>query len=106
MVLQETTHHFLPSTEQSPTPSLKQVGFANNFRSFTGLSPQRPLSISAVYMSTYPIQHQRTKHIEIDLHFIRDRVVLGHIRVLHVPSSRQFADIFTKGLPSPLFLDF
>jgi hypothetical protein len=31
---------------------------------------------------------------------------LGHIRVLHVPSSRQFADIFTKGLPSPLFLDF
>jgi hypothetical protein len=33
-------------------------------------------------------------------------VSLGHIRVLHVPSSRQFADIMTKGLPSQLFLDF
>jgi hypothetical protein len=63
-------------------------------------------NVSAVYMSTNPIQHQRTKHIEIDLHFVRDRVALGHIRVLHVPSSRQFADIFTKGLASPLFLDF
>jgi hypothetical protein len=33
-------------------------------------------------------------------------VSLGQVRVLHVPSSRQFADIMTKGLPSPLFLDF
>jgi hypothetical protein len=31
---------------------------------------------------------------------------MGQVRVLHVPSSRQFADILTKGLPSPLFLDF
>jgi cytochrome c-type biogenesis protein CcmH/NrfF len=31
-------------------------------------------NVSAVYMSTNPVQHQRTKHIEIDLHFVRDRV--------------------------------
>jgi hypothetical protein len=31
---------------------------------------------------------------------------MGQVRVLHVPSSRQFVDILTKGLPSPLFLDF
>ncbi|WVZ91380.1 hypothetical protein U9M48_037560 [Paspalum notatum var. saurae] len=63
-------------------------------------------NISAVYMSTNPIQHQRTKHIEIDLHFVRDKVALGEIKVLHVPSSLQFADIFTKGLPYMLFSEF
>ncbi|XP_023746732.1 uncharacterized mitochondrial protein AtMg00810-like [Lactuca sativa] len=35
-----------------------------------------------------------------------NNVVMGQIRVLHVPSSSQYADIFTKGLPSALFLDF
>ena len=63
-------------------------------------------NISAVYLSSNPVKHQRTKHIEIDIHFVREKVALGHIRVLHVPSAHQYADIFTKGLPSPLFLDF
>ncbi|GKE66831.1 ribonuclease H-like domain-containing protein [Tanacetum coccineum] len=52
------------------------------------------------------IQHQRTKHIEIDIHFVRDLVAAGQVRVLHVPSRYQFADIFTKGLPSALFEEF
>ncbi|GKE87077.1 ribonuclease H-like domain-containing protein, partial [Tanacetum coccineum] len=63
-------------------------------------------NVSAVYMSANPIQHQRTKHIEIDIHFVRDMVKVGHVRVLHVPSHFQYADIFTKGLPSALFEDF
>ncbi|KAK1648574.1 hypothetical protein QYE76_066379 [Lolium multiflorum] len=63
-------------------------------------------NVSAVYMSSNPVQHSRTKHIEIDIHFVREKVSLGQIRVLHVPSSQQFADIMTKGLPSQLFLDF
>lgn len=53
-------------------------------------------NISAVYLSTNPIQHQRTKHIEIDLHFVRDKVAAGTVRVLHVPTTSQYADIFTK----------
>jgi len=60
-------------------------------------------NISTVYMSSNPVQHQRTKHVEIDLHFVRERVATGDVRVLHVPTSSQYADIFTKGLPSSVF---
>ena len=50
-------------------------------------------NVSAVYLSTNPVQHQRTKHVEIDLHFVRDWVAVGAVRVLHVPTTSQFADI-------------
>nr|GEX12564.1 ribonuclease H-like domain-containing protein [Tanacetum cinerariifolium] len=55
-------------------------------------------NVSTIYLSANPVQHQRTKHIEIDIHFVRDMVQTGHIRVLHVPSRYQYAYIFTKGL--------
>nr|GEV19961.1 ribonuclease H-like domain-containing protein [Tanacetum cinerariifolium] len=63
-------------------------------------------NVSAVYMSANPVQHQRTKYIKIDIHFVRDMVTAGHVRVLHVPSRFQYVDVFTKGLPSALFEDF
>jgi hypothetical protein len=63
-------------------------------------------NFSAVYLSTNPIQHQHMKHVEIDLHFVRERVAIGGVRVLHVPATSQFTDIFTKGLPTLVFLEF
>nr|GFB38375.1 NBS-containing resistance-like protein [Tanacetum cinerariifolium] len=63
-------------------------------------------NFSSIYMSTNPVQHQRMKHIEIDIHFVHDFVALGQFRVLHVPSRFQYAVIFTKGLPTALFIEF
>nr|GFC27744.1 NBS-containing resistance-like protein [Tanacetum cinerariifolium] len=36
-------------------------------------------NVSVVYMSTNPVQHQRTKHIEIDIHFVCDKVAACHV---------------------------
>ncbi|GKB06403.1 linoleate 13S-lipoxygenase 2-1, chloroplastic-like protein [Tanacetum coccineum] len=44
--------------------------------------------------------------VTIDIHFVHDLVAARQVRVLHVPSRYQFADIFTKGLPSALFEEF
>jgi hypothetical protein len=63
-------------------------------------------NVSACYLSTNPVQHQCTKHIEINLHFVCDKVAARAVRVLHVPTTSQYADIFTKGLPSSVFTEF
>ncbi|XP_039778394.1 uncharacterized mitochondrial protein AtMg00810-like [Panicum virgatum] len=56
-------------------------------------------NVSAIYMTANPVHHRGTKHIEIIIHFVCEKVALGEVRVLHVPSQYQFADIVTKGLP-------
>jgi hypothetical protein len=53
-------------------------------------------NVNTVYMSSNPDHHQRTKHIKTDLHFVRGQVALGHVKVLHVPTGSQYANIFTK----------
>ncbi|GJU46461.1 ribonuclease H-like domain-containing protein [Tanacetum coccineum] len=63
-------------------------------------------NVNVVYMYVNPVQHHRIKHIEIDIHFVRDFVATGKICVLHVPSRFQYTDIFTKGLLTALFLKF
>jgi len=52
-------------------------------------------STSRTTLSDNLVQHQRTKHIEMDIHFVREKVALVQVRVLHVPSHYQIADIFT-----------
>jgi hypothetical protein len=52
------------------------------------------------------VQHQRTKHVEIDLHFVHERVAAGDVRVLSIPTTLLFAGIFIKGLSSSVFADF
>jgi hypothetical protein len=63
-------------------------------------------NVSAIYLFTNLVQHQRTKHVEVDFYFVRERVAVEDVRVLHVLMTFQFIDIFTKGLFSSLFLEF
>ena len=52
-----------------------------------------------VHIVTNPIFHKRTKHIEFDCHFVRDKVLIGQVKLLPIQSHHQLTDIFTKTLP-------
>ena len=58
---------------------------------------------AAELLITNPILHERTKHVDIKFHYVREKYQEGEIRIQHVPTSDQLADIFTKVLPGCKF---
>lgn len=60
-------------------------------------------NLSEVSLSHNPVLHNRTKHIEHDVHFVREKVIAKALVVQHVPASAQCADSFTKPLSSSRF---
>ncbi|PRQ53257.1 putative RNA-directed DNA polymerase [Rosa chinensis] len=70
--------------------------------------PQGKLSIfcdntSAINISKNPVQHSRTKHIDIRYHFIRDLVDANILELEFIPTENQLADLFTKPLDNLRF---
>lgn len=60
-------------------------------------------NLSAVCLSTNPMFHKRTKHFDVDFHYVRERVALKALEVKHIPAALQLADIFTKSLSQEPF---
>ncbi|XP_068304424.1 uncharacterized mitochondrial protein AtMg00810-like [Pyrus communis] len=60
-------------------------------------------NVSSIALASNPVFHSRTKHLEVDFHYVREKVVRGQLLVHYVCSQDQLADIFTKGLSSSRF---
>ena len=58
---------------------------------------------SAIAISNNPVQHSRTKHIDVRYHFIKEHVMNGTVELHFVPTKQQIADIFTKPLDESTF---
>jgi hypothetical protein len=63
-------------------------------------------NLGVTYLSANPVFHACTKHVEVDYHFVRDRVAKKEIQIRFISSQDQLADVFSKPLPTSSFTAF
>jgi hypothetical protein len=96
----------LSSTEaeyMSVSHAAREAAFLNQLLSESGYK-QYSITLhcdnqSCIALSTNPAYHQRSKHIDIQHHFVREKVESGNITLTYVPGEQMIADILTKPLP-------
>ncbi len=60
----------------------------------------------ALALAKNPVQHQRSKHIDIRYHFVRSEIQKGFLHLQYIPSKENLADIFTKPISGPRMKTF
>ena len=81
----------------------REMVWLHSFVQDLGIKTPMPMPMhcdnqAAIFIARNLAFHERTKHIEIDCHFIRDKGLIGVISTPHVSSSDQLTDIFTKSI--------
>ncbi|XP_074270623.1 uncharacterized protein LOC141594507 [Silene latifolia] len=82
--------------------------WVKSFLASLGVFHTKPMELccenqAAIHIAKNPVFHDRTKHIEIDCHFVRQHLVENTIKMVHVRSKEQVADLFTKALGGEAF---
>ena len=58
---------------------------------------------AAILIAHNPVLHDRIKHVEVDKYFIKEKLENGLICMLYIPTTKQVADVLTKGIPTKQF---
>ena len=78
-----------------------ELKWLKSLLSSLGILHSKPMKLFceyALHIAKNPVFHDCMKHIEVDCHFIRDKLVFGNVVTFYVPTGHQLADILTKAL--------
>ena len=81
-----------------------EVAWMRSFLGELGAEPTQPIVVgsdseSAINLVLNPVYHERSKHIGLKIHYVREQVLKGEVEFIHIPTEYQVADALTKAVP-------